>query len=271
MARPATARGVHFLTDRAVADTLVSAAGLGAGDLVLDLGAGSGAVTAPLAATGARVLAVERDPRLAAGLRRRFADQPTVRVIEGDLRDVPLPRRPYAVVANPPFAVTAALLGRLLDDAGSALVRADLLLQLGAALGLTGPPRGVREAWWTARYEAVLVRRVPPAAFRPSPRVHAAHLSLVRRPLAGGGQGPVILRGLVRAGWRDRRVPARRALGGVVPAAVLGRVWADAGLHRGALPAQLPPVVWAALVAGLARSPSRPVARSGPRARGATR
>lgn len=245
----ASARGAHFLVDRAVVDRLVRSAGLAPGDLVLDLGAGSGALTAPLAATGARVIAVERDPRLAARLCRRFASSPGVRVVEGDLRTVPLPHRPYAVVANPPFAATSALLARLLDDAAGMLVRADLLVELGAALAVTGTPRGPREAWWTARYDPVLVRRVPAAAFRPVPRARVAQLALVRRPLPGGRRGPAVLRGLVRAAWRDRRVPVRRGLAGLVPAAELGRVWAEAGLRRDTLPAEVPPAVWAALVA----------------------
>src|SRR5262245_18815437 len=53
--------GAHFLQDRGVAAELVRRAGVRPGDLVLDLGAGSGAITAPLAAAGARVLAIERD------------------------------------------------------------------------------------------------------------------------------------------------------------------------------------------------------------------
>jgi 23S rRNA (adenine-N6)-dimethyltransferase len=200
---------------------------------------------------GARVLAIERDRRLAAGLRRRFAGCPAVRVVEGDLRTVPLPHRPYAVVANPPFATTSALLGRLLDDPGGALVRADLLVELGAALSVTGPPRGPREAWWTARYEAALVRRVPAGAFRPAPRARVGQLALVRRPLPGGRHGAALVRGLVRAAWRDRRRPARRGVAGLVPADVLGRVWAEAGLRRDALPAEVPPFVWSALAASL--------------------
>jgi 23S rRNA (adenine-N6)-dimethyltransferase len=252
VAARAAARGAHFLVDRAVVDRLVGAAGLGPGDLVLDLGAGSGALTAPLAATGARVLAVERDPRLVANLRRRFAGCPGVRVVEGDLRTVPLPHRPYAVVANPPFAGTAALLARLLDDPRGALVRADLLVELGAARCLTGPPRGPREAWWTARYEAVLVRQVPAGAFRPVPQARVGQLALVRRPLPGGPRGPVVVQRLVAAAWRDRRRPARRGLAGLVPADALGRVWAEAALRRDALPAEVPPAVWCRL-AGLAR------------------
>jgi 23S rRNA (adenine-N6)-dimethyltransferase len=64
--------GAHFLRDRTLIARLARASGARTGGLVLDLGAGSGAITAGLAATGARVIAVERDPKLAARLRRRF-------------------------------------------------------------------------------------------------------------------------------------------------------------------------------------------------------
>jgi protein-L-isoaspartate O-methyltransferase len=67
---PPSPSGMHFLSCPSVAVELVRSSGVGAGDLVVDVGAGAGAITAPLAATGARVLAVERDPRLARRLER---------------------------------------------------------------------------------------------------------------------------------------------------------------------------------------------------------
>ena len=55
--------GAHFLHDRALIARLVRASGAGPGELVFDLGAGYGAITTALAASGARVIAVERDQR----------------------------------------------------------------------------------------------------------------------------------------------------------------------------------------------------------------
>lgn len=242
------ARGAHFLVDRALISSLVRAAGSAPGDLVVDLGAGTGALTGPLLATGARVLAVERDPRLVRVLESRF---PAARVVAADLRAVPLPRRAYTVVANPPFAATGVLLARLLDDPASSLARAELVLQLGVARQLTGTPRGPRDAWRAVRFSIRLVRRVPPSAFRPAPRVEAAHVSLVRRPV------PAAARRLVDAAWANRRVPARRVLAGSVPAPVLGAVWTKCSLPGTAVAADIPPEAWIDLAAALAPRPAR--------------
>jgi 23S rRNA (adenine-N6)-dimethyltransferase len=115
--------------------------------LVLDLGAGYGAITSALAQAGARVIAVERDPGLAGRLERRFADRPGVRVVPADLRSVPLPRREFSVVANPPFSVTTDLLRRLLGDPAVQLAGAELVVQWGAAKWLASPrPRDAETA-----------------------------------------------------------------------------------------------------------------------------
>ena len=91
----------------------------------MDLGAGTGALTTALVAAGARVVAVERHPDRLAALRARFADDP-VTVVDADLRVLRLPRRPFRVVANPPWALAETVRGDLLRSRW--LVRADLVL-----------------------------------------------------------------------------------------------------------------------------------------------
>ncbi|MEP7024486.1 MAG: rRNA adenine N(6)-methyltransferase family protein [Actinomycetota bacterium] len=180
---PPNAAGAHFLRDRSLITALVRSSGAGPGSLVLDLGAGYGAITTALAQAGARVVAVERDPRLAGRLHRRFGENPDVSVVEADLRVIPLPRRDFLVVANPPFSATTALLRRLLGDRDVPLAGADLIVQWGAAKWLASPrPRDAETARWMARYEMRLVRRIPAASFAPAPSVDAAHLSI--RPRA---------------------------------------------------------------------------------------
>jgi 23S rRNA (adenine-N6)-dimethyltransferase len=180
---PASPSGAHFLHPRIAAE-IVRAAGVGPDDLVFDLGAGLGALTAPLAATGARVIAVERHIGYARSLTRRFDGQPGVRVVPGDLLTVPLPRRPFRVVANIPFATTAALLRRLLDPGGPPLAGADLVVEYGVARRLTGPPRDAEARWRSARYGLRVARRLPPGCFSPPPRVDAALVTLRPYPMS---------------------------------------------------------------------------------------
>jgi 23S rRNA (adenine-N6)-dimethyltransferase len=173
-----------------VAADLVARAGVRPGDLVVDAGAGDGALTAPLVAAGARVVAVELHPGRAAGLRRRFAGQP-VTVVQADLADLRLPRRPFVVVANPPFAASAALLRRLTAP-GSRLVDASLVLPAWVATRWADG-RAPGAGRWRASYDAAVGERVPRTGFHPAAPGGAAVLRLRLRAAAacaGGGRPP---------------------------------------------------------------------------------
>lgn len=167
--------GWHPLDD-AWAERIVDAARVRPGELVLDIGAGHGALTAPLVDAGARVLAVELHPGRADRLRRRFETRVTV--IETDASDLRLPRRPFRVVASPPYGISTALLDRLLAP-GSRLVAADIVLQRAlvnryVAGGTSGAAR------WQRRFSAGLGLRLPRKAFHPPPKVDSAVLTLRR-------------------------------------------------------------------------------------------
>jgi 23S rRNA (adenine-N6)-dimethyltransferase len=149
----------------------VAQAAIRPGELVLDIGAGHGALTGPLVAAGARVIAVELDAGRAEQLRRRFAADP-VTVLPIDAADLRLPRRPFRVVANPPFAITSLLLRALLAR-GSAMVGADLVLQRAAVSRYAS-------ATITRRWHAEMGLRLTRTAFHPVPTVDAAVLRLRR-------------------------------------------------------------------------------------------
>jgi 23S rRNA (adenine-N6)-dimethyltransferase len=146
------------------------------GELVLDLGAGHGALTRHLARAGARVVAVELHQRRCAVLRARFADPP-VRVVCADLLRVPLPRRRFRVVANPPYHLTSDMLHRLLDR-DSALVAADLVLQRAVVRKLAA---GHGPARWRRHWSFEAGASLPRSAFRPPPTVDSAVLLIRRR------------------------------------------------------------------------------------------
>lgn len=165
-----------------MAAAVVETAGISASDLVVEFGAGYGRLTEQLAARAGEVIAVELDTRLAARLGSRFRDRPNVAVVHGDALAVPLPTRPFLVVSNPPFHITSGLLHRLLDDPRVPLLRADLVVEWGTGLALTGifgPAHKARP--WLPRYEFLLLRRLPTAMFDPEPARDAAVVSIRRR------------------------------------------------------------------------------------------
>ena len=161
--------GWHRLEDD-WAGRVVAAARVRPGELVLDIGAGEGALTAHLVRTGARVIAVELNAGRARVLRERF---PGVTVLCADAAQLRLPGRPFRVVASPPFSITAELL-RLLLARDSKLTAADLVLQ--RAVVRKYAERRVRGC----RISQGLV--VPRRAFTPPPRVDSAVLVIRRRP-----------------------------------------------------------------------------------------
>jgi 23S rRNA (adenine-N6)-dimethyltransferase len=170
--------GWHQLADDRAAQ-IVADAGVGHGELVLDIGAGTGALTRPLLDRGARVVAFELHPGRAGELRRTLAGR-RLTVVVADAARLRLPRRPFRVVANPPFAVTASILRRLVGP-GSALVRADLVVPWHTAARWTsgGGPGAAR---WLQVFEVSTGRPLPRSAFSPPAPNNVSLLVIRRRP-----------------------------------------------------------------------------------------
>jgi 23S rRNA (adenine-N6)-dimethyltransferase len=248
----------NFLHDQEVVADVVGTLHPPPGALVVDLGAGTGALTAAAAARGARVVAVELDPAWVARLRSRAAGWGAVEVVAGDLLVTPLPAEPYLVVSSAPFGIGTQLVRRLLAEAHG-LVRAAVVLQRAAAQRLAGAPRAGRfAATWAPWFDLRVGRRIPANAFRPVPSVDAALLVVEPRatPLLSpaayreydaflaavfDGRASTLADRLVRrAGGRRRALAALDAV----------------GLPRSATPASVPPQAYPRLF----RSTRGPVA-----------
>ena len=229
-------RGRHFLRSSKLAAELVRGAGIRRGDLVLDLGAGAGVLSAALVRAGARVVAVEIDPRLAAGLRRRFGN-----VVEGDALRIRYPRRPFKVLANLPFDGATAILRRLVDPRVP-LQTADVIVEWGLAGKRAAVwPSTQLSTYWSAWFELSLTRRLPRSVFAPPPSVDAGVLRIVRRP------EPLVPPRLHRSYAAFLARGYREGPRAVVPWAMLKRLEAELGFDRHAQSRDLDARQWAAL------------------------
>ena len=244
--RPQTGHGRHFLRSAELASEIVAAAGVDEGDLVVEIGAGFGRLTAPLRRAGARVVAVEIDPELAGPLRRRLGGERVI-VVEADFLTLAPPAEPYRVVGNVPFAITTAILRRLLDDPASRLRRADLIVGDGLVRkrASTRPSTLLAlrwQPWWRMDAE----RHLPAACFDPPPRVDAAVLAIRRRrpALLPVERGAAYRAFLERGFTRDAR-PVRRVLG--LPPRTWKRFARSRGLPADARPHELDVWDWVAL------------------------
>lgn len=174
--RSRRAWGWHPLTAEWAA-RIVADAGVRPGDLVIDIGAGRGALTGQLVEHGARVIAVELQAGRACLLRERFAGMP-VTVVQADALALRLPRRPFRVVSSPPYAITSPLL-RLLLAPSSRLIAADLVLQR-AVVRRYADGRSPGSGRWR-HWQLRAGRPVPRRAFSPPPLVDSAVLIVRRR------------------------------------------------------------------------------------------
>lgn len=184
--------GQHFLHDQAALARIAEALTIEPGALVIEIGPGEGALTEHLLRQGARVMALEIDPRLAGRLRERFAENPSLQIIETDVLAADLAalaagqsQTPVKVAGNLPYYITSPILRRVFA-AGEAVSSAVFLVQKEVAVRITAG-KGSRDYAYLSvlcelHAERELLFTVPPGAFRPPPKVTSAVVRLVMRP-----------------------------------------------------------------------------------------
>lgn len=239
-ARPSKSLGQNFITDKRVIERIVFEAGIAPDDEVLEIGPGLGALTFALARKAARVVAVEKDARLAERLRGLLPKWPNVELICGDALDVDFgvlyKGRRLKVAANLPYSVSSPILVRLLRSRAlfSTLV---LMLQLEVGERISSPPGGKEYGSLSVLiqtyFDVKLLFRVPPSSFWPAPKVDSVVLKLAplpepRVPIAD----EAVYERILRAAFSSRRKMLGNSLGSALKKGAADRVLAAAGIDR---------------------------------------
>lgn len=164
-------------------DDMIAQANVCSQDLVLDLGAGKGALTSALYERANRVLAVEYDRKFIDILKRKFGAEKNVKIIHEDILNIHLPKTPFSVVANIPYAITTPIMKMLLSNPSSYFQKGVIVMEKGAAKRFTSSV--VKNDYvlaWRMWFDITYVKGISKSNFAPPPRVDSAMITINRKP-----------------------------------------------------------------------------------------
>ena len=174
--------GQNFLTDANLLDAIVRDAGVDDATVVLEIGAGAGALTRALSKAAKKVLAYEIDASLQPVLAETLSGCENTEVAFGDFLRADLPALEkelgeYRVVANLPYYVTTPVMMRFLEEAKrctglTVMVQEEVARRFTAEAGT--PDYGSVTAAIALKGEARIMRKVPRTMFMPRPNVDSA-------------------------------------------------------------------------------------------------
>ena len=211
--------GQHFLTDLGVIEAIVRAVGPRAGEAIVEIGPGLGAITRPLLERSGALTVIELDRDLAARLRKT----PGLEVVEADVLRVDFAALAAArgastrlrIVGNLPYNISTPILFHLLEAVDHiadqhVMLQKEVVDRMAAAPGRKDYGRLSVMLQW--RYDIVRVLDVPPAAFEPPPRVDSAVVCMTPKPAAAGVDAK-LLGEIVMVAFSQRRKLLRHTLG----------------------------------------------------------
>ncbi len=239
--------GQHFLADASYVRRIIEAVAPRSGELLVEIGPGLGALTAPLLERVERLHVVEIDRDIVARLRGQWPPERLV-VHEGDALEFDFTTLGdgLRLVGNLPYNISTPLLFRV-ASLGERLRDAHFMLQKEVVDRMVASPGGGDYGRLSVmlqyRFAMDKLFEVPPGAFRPPPKVDSAVVRMrPLSPLPHVAADPDLFARLVTKGFTQRRKTLRNALSGILEAAELELL----GIDPGARPETLPVAAWVA-------------------------
>ena len=232
--RPRKRFGQHFLTDRHYLARIVEAIDPHPGDAMVEIGPGTGILTAELARVVERLHVIEIDRDLAAALRERFPPERVI-VHEGDALALDFTALPanLRVVGNLPYNVSTPILFRIAGEAARIrdcvfMLQKEVVDRMVAAPG--SADYGRLSVMLQSRFAMAKALAVPPGAFTPPPRVESAVVRM--RPLGEDrprARDEALFAAIVASAFSQRRKTLRNAAKALVPPAAYEASGIDPG------------------------------------------
>jgi 16S rRNA (adenine1518-N6/adenine1519-N6)-dimethyltransferase len=204
--------GQNFLVDRTTRDLIVSSSDLQPSDVVLEVGPGKGFLTEALLAHAGKVIAVEKDPRLVTILRHKYGRDRRLRIIEGDILKVKIPRF-NKIVCTPPYYISSRLVLLIISKRFRCAVltlQKEFAERLAAKPG--SPDYGRISVMVQHRSSVELVGVIRRGSFRPVPRVDSAVVVIRRKKSEVPVRSERLFADVVRFMLTQRRKRAKKVL-----------------------------------------------------------
>ena len=213
--------GQHFLTDRNIIDQIVRAVNPKPGDRLVEIGPGQGAITFPLLRKHGELTVIEFDRDLITPLMEASEGVGRLTIIHKDVLQVDFTKLagdegPLRLVGNLPYNISSPILFHALDHA-DAVRDMHFMLQKEVVDRMASEPGskvyGRLSVMLQAYCTVTSLFDVPPAAFRPPPKVDSSVVRLVPRPAGEIGIADrVLFERVVREAFGQRRKTLRNAL-----------------------------------------------------------
>ncbi len=209
--------GQHFMHNQQAIHEMVRRIKLGKANTVLELGAGKGALTTVLCKRAGKILAVEYDDNLVAALKQRTAQYSNLVIIHNDILGIRLPREPFVVVSNIPYAITTPIMKMLLNKPSNGFQRGMIVMEYGTAKRFTS--KFIKNDYvfvWKMWFDIRYVRKISRDSFFPRPRVDSAMVKITRKkePVIPYRDGKAFY-GLAHFALKNPHFPIEMALSGI--------------------------------------------------------
>lgn len=218
--RPKKFLGQNFLVDDNIARKIVNSLNIDAGDTVLEIGPGYGALTKHIVNICRNYFAVEIDADMAANLKDTYSEK--INIISKDILTVDIAKEITAknserikIIGNIPYNITTEILFKIFESRAY-ISEAVLMMQKEVAQRLTSKP-GLKDygilAVQTQHYcKPTVLFGVPPTAFFPKPTVNSSIVRLVFEERGGNVTDEALFKKIVKDSFGKRRKVMRNSL-----------------------------------------------------------
>jgi len=216
--KPKKYLGQNFLVDRQVAKSLVEAADIKKSDIVLEVGAGMGALTHLIAQKVKKVIAVEFDPDIIPTLKKNLKGLTNVEIVNTDILKLSADYWQLAtkIVGSIPYQITSPLIHKILHSKDRPKSITFIVQKEVAEKIATRPPKATYLSNFVDNFGKVrIVKTIKPVSFRPQPKVDSAilHISLYDKPKM---ENTYELEKLLHHGFREQRKMIKNRFGSEV-------------------------------------------------------